>query len=281
VTYGPGHTNEFDDDGDGTTDEADEARFTGLVSTGTAGGISRSIRVLLRAPQGIGSFDAVTVFNVDAPILDVNGNAFRINGADHFIDGTQDTARPPKWAVASPATTSTLLAQIPTNRRANLPGLGGAPSLGQTTPIDLDSLMEQSHSAATTVLTPGTYSNRTFGAPVIGQTEVVSVVGDVHISGNLFGAGILAIDGDLTITGSFQWTGIVLVRGRVRFSGGGNTKKLLGALIVGEEVGDTGVGGELTVSGTIDMLYSSDAIALAAQSLVIPVVVLWQETGNS
>jgi hypothetical protein len=128
-------------------------------------------------------------------------------------------------------------------------------------------------------LAPGTYSNRDFGTPAPGGVECVSVAGDLHLSGHITGAGILVVDGDLTISGGFTWVGIVLVRGRVTLTGGGNTKKIVGSIIVGEEIG-TGDGGDLTINGTIDILYSTDAVTLATQTLIIPSMLMWRQTGN-
>lgn len=280
VSYGPGDSNGADDDGDGSIDESDEDNFTVLTSTGTAGGVSRHIRVLLRTPTAIAGFEGATVFNVDAPVLDLNGNAFNIEGEEHFIDGTLDSTRTAKYSVASPATVATLTAQVSSTQRDNMTGLGGSPAMGQVAAIDLNALVLESQRAASVTLAPGTYSGRTFGTPVEGGTEVVNVPGDLHLSGNTQGAGILVVDGDLRISGSFTWTGIILVRGRTSMVGGGGTKRLVGSLVVGEEVGSTSDSTSVTVSGTIDLLYSTDAVDLAARSLVVPVVIVWTETGS-
>lgn len=279
VDYGAGRTNGEDDDGDGTVDEADESSYTVVVSTGTAGGISRHVRVLLRAPSTMAEFEAATVFNVDAPVLDLNGNAFIIDGRDHFIDGSVDGSRAAKFSVASPAAVGTLTSQVSSRQQDNMSGSGGSPGIGQVAAIDLNALVLESHRAATITLTPGTVSNRTFGNAASGVTEVVSCVGDLHVSGGLSGAGVLVVDGDLRISGGFTWTGLILVRGRVTMVGGGSGKRLIGSLIVGEEVGAIVDSTTVTVSGTIDLLYSTDAVELAARSLVVPIVIVWTETG--
>lgn len=279
VSYDPGDSNSADDDGDGSVDESDESRYTVLVATGTAGGVSRHIRVLLRTPTAALAVNAATVFNVDAPVLDLNGNAFIIDGREHTIAGAVDLAQPSKYAVASPATVATLLSQIPVARRGNLLGLGGSPALGQTPALDLNALVLEAQRATTITVAPGTVSNQTFGSATSGGTEVVNCVGDLHVSGGLSGAGILVVDGDLRISGGFAWTGLILVRGRVTMVGGGSSKRLVGSLIVGEEVGAIVDTTTVTVSGTIDLLFSTAAIDLALGSLAVPVVECWTEAG--
>ena len=63
-------------------------------------------------------------------------------------------------------------------------------------------------------------------------------------------------------------------------TGGGSTKRLVGAMIVGEEV----LGGDdsqtVKVTGTVDMLYSTDAVELAQQKLAMMTVLSWEETAN-
>jgi hypothetical protein len=280
VSFRGGAENEADDDGDGATDEADEERFNVVTGTGESGRVRRTVRALLRNPVKILGFDAAAVVNVDAPILDVNGNAFSVRGAEHLIDGTPDVTRPEKWGISSPADPDDLLAQIPSNRFGRITGRGADPSIGQSTPLDLNALIEESLAATTVQLAPGTYSNRNFGTPEPGGVVVVAVDGDLHLSGGTIGAGILVVDGDLTISGGFTWVGIVLVRGRATLTGGGSTKKIIGSIIVGEEVTSEGVGGEMTISGTIDIMYSTDAVTLASQSLIVPAMLMWRQGAN-
>lgn len=287
VTYTSGAANGRDDDGDGTVDESGESTYTTLTATGRSGPYQRSLEVLLFRPLAAMSFDAATQFNVDAPILSVSGNAFRINGYEHLIDGTQDNTRSARYGVASPALASVIINQIPSNRRNNVTGLGSNPSVGQISAIDLDAIADQAARAAGVVLTPGTHTNGNWGTPTVGGTAIVYCDGDLHMSGGSGGAGILVVDGDLRISGGLEWVGVIIVRGRATMVGGGGGKRVIGALIVGEEV-ETDTSGTTTedstqtvsITGTVDLFYSSDAIGLAANALSVPLVAAWREVGT-
>ena len=280
IRYSQGDANGLDDNGDGRVDDAGEHGYASIVSTGEASGVRRTVQVLMRKAVEVPSFDSAVEINVEAPILDLNGNAYMIDGREHLLDGTYDSTRPAKYGISSPATVATLRAQVPSNRVNRIIGLGGAPSLGHVAPIDLNRMVQQASASASVVITPGTHSNLTIGTPTEAGVEVAYVNGDLHLSGGASGAGVLAVDGDLTISGNFTWVGIILVRGRVTLVGGGNTKRFIGALGVGEEVGTSVSTATVGVAGTVDMLYSSDAVALAAQRLSIMAVMSWQERGN-
>jgi cytoskeletal protein CcmA (bactofilin family) len=85
--------------------------------------------------------------------------------------------------------------------------------------------------------------------------KVVHVAGDLHVSGNASGAGVLVIDGDFDLSGSFNWNGVVLVLGDVMVTGGGIAKQVVGALMV-----QGSLTGTSTFNGNIKLLYSSEMI---------------------
>jgi hypothetical protein len=93
----------------------------------------------------------------------------------------------------------------------------------------------------------------------------------------------MIIDGDLQITGGFEWRGLVIVTGGVTFSGGGGGKRIMGGLVVDRDV----IGGEptsnpseLTVSGTIDILYSLQTLAKISKAFATYSIVNWREGPN-
>ena len=278
ITYVSGTANSVDDDSDGTTDEADESDYVQIRSTGTSGGQTRSVEVVLRRSVQVPQIDAAVQFNVATPILDLKGNSFLISGADHEIDGTEDPLGTMKPGIASPADVADLLAQIPLAQQDQVQGAGGTPSLDQVDAIDLASLVDQAKSAASIHLAGGTYSGITLGEPTEAGVVVVYADEDIHISGSTTGAGILIVDGDLKISGSFEWSGIVIVRGRVAMTGGGGTKRVIGGMVIGEEITSSVSESEVTVTGTVDLLYSNDAVQLSAQSLAVMSVLSWRET---
>jgi hypothetical protein len=276
IRFSSGRTDGVDDDGDGTVDESDEGDYTVLLSTGTAGGVRRTLHLLLKKVIQVPTFPAATHIADPTPILDVNGGAFRVSGEDHAIDGTIDAALPAKYGVSSPADPSVMEGQIPAARVDQITGLGGTPSVGQSAAIDLDSLIDLAASAATIEVTDGNVTDAAWGVPTKAGVEVVHVADNMHVSGTLTGAGVLVVDGDLVVTGGVTWVGIILVRGGVRFSGGGGTRLLIGAMACSQ-----GVSNEvLSLAGTVDLLYSSAGVMLAQQALATPVPVSWRETGS-
>ena len=280
IRYSQGNANGLDDDGDGTVDNAGESTYASMRSTGTAGGISRTVQVIMRKAIEFPTFDASVQINVEAPVLDLSGNAFTISGSEHLLDGTVDGTRAAKYGVSSPAAVSVLLSQVPSGRINRVTGLGADPSLGTSPAIDLNRLVEQATAAASVLIAPGTHSNMSLGTATPGGTVVAYANGDVHLTGNGGGAGVLVVDGDLRISGGFEWVGIVLVRGRVTMVGGGGGKRIIGVLAAGEEAeadtSTTAVG----VTGTVDLWYSTDAVVLASEGFAIMSIMSWREVAN-
>jgi len=280
LTYTAGDTNGRDDDGDAVVDNADEADIVQLVATGSANGFQRTIRVMLRKSVVTPTIETAVQFNVENPILDLNGNAFLISGYEHLLDGTEDLTRPAHAAISAPAVAADLADQIPANRADQVIGLGGTPSVAHVDAIDLDTLIEQAKAAATHNLAPGTHSALSLGTPTPGGVVVAVCEGDLHLTGQSEGYGVLVVDGDLHASGQLLWTGIVIIRGRCDMTGGGSGKRLVGSLIVGEEVLGVADSATVNLNGTIDIHYSSDAVALAQQRLAMMTVLSWEETAN-
>jgi len=276
VSWTAGDADGVDDDGDGDVDEADESAFAVIRSTGTVGGVSRTVQAVVETPSAHLELPGAAAYLDDAsPLVDINGKAFEISGADHFIDGTLDPSRPEVWGLSSPAVEEVIEDQLRANTVTSVTGVGDTPSVGGMEVLDFDALLESARAATTVLIEPGTHTAGDFGEPTTEGVEVVRCTGDLHLSGNVSGAGILVVDGDLTITGEFTWVGIILVQGRVRLNGGGSTIRLIGTLAVDDEITDS-----LTVAGTVDLFYSSDAQALAQKAMAVPVVRSWFETAN-
>jgi len=276
VRYVMGDTNGLDDDGDGSIDESDEGAYAVVTSTGSVGGISRTIQTVVETPSLKLSLPGATAYVDDTtPLVDINGNAFRISGEEHLIDGTLDPTRDPVWGLSSPADPTILEDQLRDKTESLVTGAGGSPSVGQIVDADFAGLLEMARASTTVSLAPGTHTDGELGSPTPEGVQVVHCAGDLHLSGNVGGAGILVVDGDLTITGEFTWVGIVVVEGRVRLNGGGSTIRLIGSVAVGDEITDS-----LSVAGTVDLYYSSDAKRLAELAMAVPVLRTWRETAN-
>lgn len=281
VTYTQGNANGRDDDGDGVVDNVEESDFAAVRSTGAAQRVRRTIEVLMRRAIVVPTFTAAVQMNVEVPVLDLSGNAFQIDGRDHAIDGTLNPMGVAKYGISAPVADPTVLSsQIPAKNVDQVTGSGTNPSVAKVAAIDLNTLVEQAKAAASIVIAPGTHDTLALGSPVPGGTVVAYAPGDVHFSGSVGGAGVLVIDGDLRISGSFQWTGIVIVRGRATMVGGGGLKRIIGALVVGEEATASTSTTSVDITGTVDLYFSAAAIQLASESFAIMALMSWREVAN-
>jgi hypothetical protein len=96
------------------------------------------------------------------------------------------------------------------------------------------------------------------------QKPVVTYAkGNLKLNGNTKGCGILIVDGDVDFNGTFDFAGIIYASGAIRFNGGGGGKNLRGALFTLGAVS----GEDVTINGSVDLRYSSEAIALVNQEL--------------
>lgn len=279
VRYTPGNANGRDDDDDGTTDELDENQYIQIVSTGIINKQRRSVRVMMRRAIEIPKITAALQINVEHPIVDLKGNAFLISGFDHDLTGAVVAGGTAVAGISAPAAVAEIVSQIPSARWARVQGSGAtSPSVQHVDATDLDLLVEQAKAAKTHSITPGTLAGLNVGtaaAPVVAVVE-----GSIHLTGQSTGVGVLVVDGDLQSSGQFLWTGLVLVRGRATMTGGGSGKRVIGGILVGEEVeADTNTT-TVTVTGTVDMFYSSLAIQIASQRFAMMTMLSWEEVAN-
>lgn len=81
------------------------------------------------------------------------------------------------------------------------------------------------------------------------STQITYVPGNLQMTANTQGNGILVIDGDLDINGGLNFYGLVLVRGVIRFTGGGSqATNIYGAILAGEQsLVDTRLGGSASI----------------------------------
>ena len=85
--------------------------------------------------------------------------------------------------------------------------------------------------------------------------------GDLDITGNITGYGILIVDGDLSISGTFVWNGIILVGACSTCNGalvGTGAATIYGAMVVGNSI-DAAV----NFTGSADIHYSCEGIDIA------------------
>jgi hypothetical protein len=174
-----------------------------------------------------------------------NSTPFTINGTDSSsCDPTHPYAVHPAVGVfdnpdqpTEPTAQASVIAALP--RPANYIGARPSPdienvfgSLGEnmTTPAGLDALATGVASIAT-----NTYGNNpsSINLGSAGSPTITVVNGNVDLSGNVNGYGILLVTGTLTMSGNFSWHGAVLVIGQgISNNSGGGNGQIVGTMIV-------------------------------------------------
>lgn len=187
------------------------------------------------------------------------GNAFYIDGHDHYYTPPYDTipGAAPLPGIATPNDPTAISTQLNGQQQDNVQGSGTDPSV-QSSPVNLDlQAMATAWSDMADITLVGNQSNPStagWGTPT--NLKIIHVAGDLHISSNASGAGVLVVDGDFTLSGSFNWDGVVLCLGDVAVTGGGTAKQIVGALMV-----QGTLSGSTTMNGNIKLLYSSAMIS--------------------
>jgi hypothetical protein len=179
-----------------------------------------------------------------------------ITGDDTDVDGGAGSGPDvPGIAIAPPGTVAYLDSELTGSEPSKVQGLGPSPSLGVAATIDIATLVAQIQNVANLVLTSDQYSDYSFGDASAGTTTITYRNGNVKFAGDTRGAGILVVTGNLTMVGNFRYDGVIIVLGKIENSAG--TAQVYGSILQGP------AGGEITLKGTADLRYSSEAIALA------------------
>ena len=231
-----------------------------VISTATNGEATATIDTYVkRIPNTIPRVGAV--FVDPAVVLDLKGSSFVMDGHDYDLAG-KVTGLPPVHGLTTGAGSTpgenmtNLLAQIPAKAYDQVIGQGGEPSISETSGVDVNDMFDQWTQMKTQEIVSGTYDTALMGSQ--SDLQVTYVSGDLHLTGNVQGGGVLLIDGSLTLTGEFTYWGLVIVRGDVRMAGGGGSKHIYGSLMVGESM--TAMEEDVTISGTADLNYSSEML---------------------
>ncbi|MEK7348706.1 MAG: pilus assembly PilX N-terminal domain-containing protein [Candidatus Eisenbacteria bacterium] len=193
----------------------------------------------------------------EAPI-NFNGNAFYVDGHDHDYAAPYDTiaGATPLLGISTPNDPAVISGALTGQQTDNVQGTGTDPSVGSSSVnLDLPALAASwSQMADITLAGPqNNPSTATWGS--IGDLKIVHVTGDLSVSGNASGAGVLVVDGNFDMSGTFNWSGVILCLGDVTITGGGTAKQVVGAMMVQGTLNGTG-----TMNGNIKLLYSSAMI---------------------
>jgi hypothetical protein len=191
---------------------------------------------------------ALTFDGPGASFSGPSSNPFTASGGDLSGTGGEPAScnnvaqTPAKFALGatSSADATTVAGGIPGNRTSHYSGAGAStPSVGdisaslplsEQTPAGLDALVQQISGVANNVIA-GPVSTVPLGTAAAPQITVVN--GDLSMSGNSTGYGLLVVTGNLSFSGTVGWRGVILVIGQGSFTyGGGGNNQFDGALFV-------------------------------------------------
>jgi len=255
-----------DVDGDGSLDNSTPVFFTGanenMASQGNQVLTLTSLAVLPDGSRRLLQYQvaltslqlafpaAVTLDGNGASYSPANSNPFYINGNDRqgsnpFACGLPSQPAVPAIGTVNTTDASTIAGGVPRQRQSHYVGNGAAPSVldilsslpavfQSVTSLDgLGGLTQTLYSVATQVLGPPigtnnlstTYSSLpNYGSAA--QPLITVVNGNLSLSGNATGYGILLVTGSFTMSGTVGWRGAVLVIGQgvMQVNGGGNNE---------------------------------------------------------
>ncbi len=284
----------IDNDGDGAVDESDENRMVRITSMGTLNVDSFTEGGEPVAKQGVEEYvktvRAVGTRSADLPgfpyavylgdpkaELNMNGNAFAINGSD-FTGALKAGTAPAVPGIATTGKTADIITQLSKQQYDNVLGKGGYPSVYNTAKVDIQSLINTYKSAADIkFVNPSSPYTGNLGSYSKHDFKITHVVGNLKISGGGEGAGLLLVEGNVEITGGWEYRGVVLVTGQVVFKGGGGGKRVVGSVLVGGDLINGASSTDLEMAGTVDVLYSSSIQSEVSAAIGKFTLGTWQE----
>lgn len=212
--------------------------------------VAAATNLNLQFPSAL-TFDGLTP-NYNAP----SSNPFDMNGNDRSGSNPMPgctvpvQAAKPAVGVLSPGDIPVAESTIPANRLNHYLGVGATPSVG-----DVSSLLPSTENTATNlnqlVANISQVANNVIQGPAnsltaaqlgsVSSPQITVVNGDLTLTGNNTGYGILVVTGTLTFSGNTGWRGIVLVvgQGNMVENGGGNNE-FDGAVLVAKTLNAAG-----------------------------------------
>ena len=207
--------------------------------------------------------------------LTFNGNAFLVDGHDHYATAPYDTVpgAAPMPAVQTKGPTSD--ASISGVQTDNVTGAGSDPSIKQSAyTYDFNTIWSQLSGIVDYSFTGD--QSFTSSTPAYGSLlypKVVMVNGNLSAGGNWSGTGILMVNGNLSMGGGSNFTGIVIATGNIYIAGSSasDMARIVGGIIYGSNLINNSTNG-----GAGKIFYSSQAIN-AAQTLSRYTLCSWRE----
>jgi len=214
-----------------------------------------------RTPVKMPTINSALYINATGLGLNLNGN-MEIDGNDHNTDGSPGPNPPvPGVGLDSPADSTYFKNNVKPKISNDILGAGGSPSIkvvADTT--NWLTITEALIFAADITIPSGTYSDGTFGTP--SEPKITYVTGNVELSGEVQGDGILIVNGNLTLSGNSTFRGIVLVykNSSIETNFVGNGGIFGGTIIAGTNV-------NIQATGNSSFYYSTQALANAQAKL--------------
>lgn len=180
-----------------------------------------------------------------------NSSGWGVSGQDVAVAGCNSTtplANVPAIGVPNAADQGLVDAGIPNGRTGNYGGVAASPdveNVSATAPANLQSVsgLNQLVSTITANVTQPVLTGNVSGLSNPGSTsapQIIVVDGNLTLSGNLSGTGILVVTGapgnpggTLTVSGNVNWNGLILVLGNGVFNSSG-TPQYNGAIVVAQ-----------------------------------------------
>ena len=195
-----------------------------------------------------------------------SGNSFTVSGSPVDLTAAVVGDAEPVHGIttAAAASADAVLAALSPQQGARVTGLGTAPDVvAEPLPFDAAAFADDLAALATVTLdTRPSGPVGTEAAPVVAYAP-----SGVRLSGGFRGTGVLVVDGSFEMRGDAEWRGLVVVRGSSDQQAdptlSGNPR-IIGALLV--LPGDGGRAAALRLSGQVSVLYSPEALALAASA---------------
>jgi hypothetical protein len=260
-----------------TTDATDPTGHMLLTSSGQAPNEAQRFVGAVLALDGAFSPGAIYLPG-DSVTPNFNGNKFLVDGNDTNLDGSANpSGTVPGISARDADVAATVLEALSTGQDDNVIGAGGQPSVHQSTGFTSDELLNGIIpgilSAPTVITNPVLHGSDIFGTRQ--NPQITHFTGNVNVTGNLSGVGILIVDQGLTISGSTTFTGLIIVKGTTQITTVQGNTTILGALWTTDL--------KLTVGGSASLTYSTEALRLVNAMFTSPPlpqhvkVVSWKE----
>lgn len=197
---------------------------------------------------------ALTFDGNGSALFPANSNVYTVNGNDSASCGTPPDPARPAVGTVSPGDDVNITASIPPNRLSKYTGSGPTPDVqnvsaalgaNMATVAGLEALVATITANADQVIQGPAASIPNMGTAA--APTIVVVNGNLSLSGNQTGYGILVVTGNYDAGGAVGWRGPVLVigQGTMTVSGGGNNSyegAVLLAKTRGPDATGTGIG---------------------------------------